>query len=155
MITTTSIVNVEGITGKSVYDFMLNCTDEEYQKWWPGTHLAFHTVKRFPDEIGNLVSFDEYVGSRRLKFDAIVVRTIPGKKIVWQMKKGIKLPAWLMLTFEDNHQGVKIRHSIMAGFNGTGKIVDPFLRLYFSKKFENEIDAHAQVEFRKLEKFLR
>ena len=89
MIVMRTEVHVTGTTGHSIYEFMLNCTDEEYQNWWPGTHLAFHTTRRFPGNVGNRVYFDEYVGSRRLRFSGVVVRCDPGKKIVWQMVKGI------------------------------------------------------------------
>ena len=154
MITLKTIVNVKRISGESIYNFMLNCTDEEYQKWWPGTHLAFHTIRRYPNDFGNLVYFDEYVGSRRLKFKGVVIKNIPGKKIVWQMKKVMKLPVWLMLKFEDNNEGVKITHSIIAGFDGIGKILDFILKFYFSREFEKQLDEHAHVEFVKLEKIL-
>ncbi|MCK4692036.1 MAG: hypothetical protein KAT23_00305 [Anaerolineales bacterium] len=75
-------VAVKRISGKSIYDFMLNSTDKDYQEWWEGTHLAFHTIQRFPNDLGNLVYVDEYVGSRRLKFEGVVIKLIPGKEIV-------------------------------------------------------------------------
>ena len=154
MITFDSVVNVKRISGKSISEFMLNCTDKDYQNWWPGTHLAFHTVKRFPNDIGNLVYFDEYVGKRRLRFKGIVIKNIPGKEIEWQMKKVIRLPAWLSLKFEDDNQDVKVIHSIRVGFNGIGKILDPLLRIYFTRGFEKELDRHANIEFTKLESIL-
>ena len=92
-------VSVKGVSGQDVADFMLNCTDEDYQRWWKGTHLAFHTIKRYPDHLGNLVCFDEYVGERRLKFRGVITENIPGKKLVWQMKKIVRLPGWLALDF--------------------------------------------------------
>ena len=144
-------VKVSGISGKNVSDFMLNCTDEAYQNWWPGVHLAFHTKKRFPNNLGNLVYFDEFVGERHLKFEGVVVNTIPGKQIVWQMKKGIRLPAWLVLELaEIEDDGVLITHTIKVGFGKIGKLLDPFLRLYFTKGFEKDLEEHAQIEFTKL-----
>ena len=148
-------VKVKSISGKSVSDFMLNCTDEEYQTWWPGTHLAFHTIKRFPNELGNIVYFDEYVGSNRLKFKGIVVENIPGRKITWQLKKIIKLPVWLILEFEDKDEGVLIVHTIKAGFEGSGKVLDPFLRLRLNQQFEKDLAEHAHSEFNNLAQILQ
>lgn len=150
MITIKTDVNVNGISAQDVCDFMMNCTDQEYQDWWRGTHLEFHTIKRFPDEIGNLVYFDEYVGKRRLKFEAVVTKFIPGKQIVWQMKKAILLPAWLILEFEDNDIGVRISHTLKAGFSRAGTVFDPFIKVYLSKEFEKEMNEHAHIEFTKL-----
>lgn len=147
-------VKVIGISGKDVSDFILNCTDEDYQNWWPGTHLSFHTKKRFPDDLGNIVYFDEYVGSHRLKFEGIVVKNIPGKEIIWQLKKVVKLPGWLILEFEDNDEGVLIVHTIKAGFKGMGKLIDPLLRLHLNQRFEKDLAEHAHIEFNKLAEIL-
>jgi hypothetical protein len=38
-------VYVPDITGAEMMMFMLHCTDREYQAWWQGTHLEFHTIK--------------------------------------------------------------------------------------------------------------
>lgn len=147
-------VNVKGVTGKSIFEFMLNCTDEDYQRWWEGVHLSFHTIKRYPDNIGNLVFFDEFIGHYRLKFAATVTEAIPNKKIVWQMTKGLKLPGWLTLVFEDSPDGVEIIHSIKLGFNGSGRILDPILKVYLSSAFEKELNEHARIEFHKLAQLL-
>ena len=150
MLTLQTIVDVQGLSGQQVTDFLLNCDDKQYQQWWAGTHLQFHTIKRYPDNIGNVVYMDEYVGRRRLKMKAIVLKAVPGKKIVWQMQKGIRLSAWLTLTVEDIEDSVRITHTITAGFNGIGKTLDPVLRLYLSRSFENAMDEHARIEFPKL-----
>ena len=147
-------VYVNGISGKSVSDFMLNCTDEDYQNWWPGTHLAFHTINRFPNGLGNIVYFDEYVGSHRLTFYGIVVENIPGRKIIWQLKKVIKLPVWLILEFEDNDEGVLVVHTIKAGFEGVGTLINPFLRFRLNQQFEKDLAEHAHIEFDKLAEIL-
>jgi hypothetical protein len=143
-------VNVKGITGKAISEFLLNCTDEDYQRWWKGTHLSFHTIKRYPNNLSNLVYFDEHVGKYRLKFKGVVTEIIPAKKLVWQIKKVVKLPGWLTLEFEDSNDGVRIIHTIAIGFNGIGRIFDPILKVYFSDEFEKEMDKHAQIEFNKL-----
>ena len=154
MITMTTKVNVKGVTGKSISEFMLNCTDEDYQRWWKGIHLSFHTIKRYPDNIGNLVFFDELVGKYRLKFTGKVIEVIPGKKLVWQMISGVKLPGWLTLVFEGNKDGVEITHTIKIGFNGAGRILDPLLKAYFSDDFKKELNEHTQIEFHKLANIL-
>lgn len=154
MIHSVTTVRVKGISGRDISNFLLNCTDAAYRKWWPGTHLTFHTVKRLPNDIGSLVYFDEYVGGRRLKSKGIVVRNIPGREIVWQMKKLVKLPVRLALTFEDNQGGVKIVHSLAVGFNGTGKVLDPLLKLYFTDDFKKQLEEHARMEFIKLGQML-
>ena len=147
-------INVKHTSGKAISEYFLNCTDEDYQKWWEGTHLSFHTIERHPNNLGNLVIFDEYIGGRRLKFIAKVIEIIPGRKLVWQMKKVISLPGWLTLEFEDTDDGVKITHILGAGLEGIGKIFDPLLKITFSKKFDKEMEYHAQIEFQKLAKIL-
>lgn len=154
MITIQSIVQVKGIKSQQVIDFMLNCTDTDYQNWWPGTHLAFHTRKHYPNNLGNLVYFDEYVGPNRLKFQGTVTEINPERKIVWRMQKGIKLPAWLILEFEQQSESVKIIHTLEVGYNGIGKIFDPLLRLYLSDAFISELNQHAQFEFQELGRIL-
>jgi hypothetical protein len=154
MIVMKTKVRVRGITGRIISDFLLFCTDEDYQRWWPGTHIANHTLRRFPDNIGNLIYFDEYVGKRRLKFEGIVVKCIPGKEIIWQMKKVVRLPAWLVLEFDDDNADVVITHTIRAGFMGIGKLLDPFLKLYLTKGFEKDLEEHAHIEFPKLAEIL-
>jgi hypothetical protein len=155
MISFSMEVKASGLKAKDVFDFMLNCTDEVYQKWWPGTHLAFHTKKRTPDNIGNRVHFDEYVGKRRLKFDGIVTNVIPGKRIVWQMIKIVRLPAWLILDVEDTPGGVRILHTMAAGYQGIGRLLDPVLKLYLSDEFERQLNQHAQTEFPMLAAILK
>lgn len=147
-------VHVQGISGGSILDFMLRCTDEEYRRWWPGTHLAFHTIERRPGNLGNLVYFDEYVGRYRLKFSGVVSEIVPGKKVVWQMKRIVKLPGWLALEFEDVPGGVRIVHMVSIGFGGPGRFLDPVLKRLFSSRFEKELAEHAQTEFKRLVEIL-
>lgn len=42
MLVIESRVDVAGLTGRDVTDFMLACTDERYRSWWPGIHLQLH-----------------------------------------------------------------------------------------------------------------
>jgi hypothetical protein len=154
MITFTTIITLKKSSGKAISDFFLNCTDKDYQSWWEGTHLAFHTIERHPNDLGNLVYFDEYIGSHRLKFIGEIKEIIPGRKLTWQMKKIVRLPGWLTLEFEETNDGVNISHILAVGFDGIGKLFDPLLKLYFSSQFEKEMENHAQTEFQKLAEIL-
>ena len=105
-------VAVQGITGRHVTDFFINCADADYQRWWEGTHLQFHTINRAADIIGSLVYFDEYVGRHRLKFKGRITEYAAGKRIEYRMAKGLSLPAWLVLEFQDRPGGVDIVHTV-------------------------------------------
>jgi hypothetical protein len=155
MITIQSIVDVENITAQKLLDFMLYCTDADYQKWWPGTHLQFHTVRGEPGKVGSLVYFDEFVGRRRLKFHGVIREVKPGRKVTWQMQAGFDLPAWLSIELEEKPQGVHLIHTLAAGFDGPGRVLDPLLRLYLSPTFARELDEHAHTEFPRLGEMLR
>jgi hypothetical protein len=154
MITFRSEVKIQGISGNELIQFMVNCTDADYQEWWPGTHLAFHTIKRYPDQIGNLVYFDEYVGKYRLKFHGVVREFIPAQKIVWQMKFGIRLPVWIILECRDQPDSLYISHTVRAGFCRIGSILDPVLKIYLTTRFFKELDNHAHTEFPMLAKLI-
>lgn len=148
-------VRVEGISGRDVTDFFINCTDSDYQRWWKGTHLQFHTVNRTEENVGSLVYFDEYVGRYRLRFKGRITGYAAGKRIEYRMVKGLPLPAWLVLEFQDDPRGVDIVHTVKAGYRGAGVILDPLIRLYLSDAFEKALDDHAQSEFSMLGQLLR
>ncbi|HSD83811.1 MAG TPA: hypothetical protein VLG46_08135 [Anaerolineae bacterium] len=148
-------VYVPDITGAELMMFMLHCTDREYQAWWRGTHLEFHTIKRYPSDVGNLVYMDEFVGKKRVKMMAVVAEVVPGRRLVWQMKKIFRLPIWLSIDLADDAGGVTLTHTILAGCKGVGQILDPILRVYFSNEFSRAMDEHAQIEFPKLGEMLR
>ena len=150
MIEMVAEVMVSGVTGEQITGFMLNCEDKSYRDWWPGTHLAMHTIKRFAENRGNLVFFDEYVGNRRLRFNGIVVENIPGKKVVWQMVKWIKLPARVVLECTEQNNQLMISHTLRAGVSGIGRLLDPILRLYLNRNFEKDLGEHAHIEFTRL-----
>lgn len=154
MVTIKTIVNVKGITSKDIYDFMLNCTDADYQKWWKGTHLIFHTVKKCPGDLGNLVYCDEFVGTYRVKGHAVITKLVPYSEMVYQIKRIVKIPAWFTMQFEDLDDGINIVHIVEAGFHGIGKIFDPMIRLFLNEGFENHLNAHAHEEFPKLAEML-
>lgn len=154
MITIQSRVYVDGINGQKLADFLLGCTDQAYQAWWPGTHLRLHTVRRYPNHVGNVVLMDEFIGKRRVKMVG-VVRVARPDRIVWQLKKGSLLPVRLILELGDDAAGVAITHTIQAGFRGLGHLFDPVFRLYFSDQFARAIDQHVRVEFPMLRDLLR
>jgi hypothetical protein len=150
MINLETKVQSNNLKAQDIFSFMLNCDDEKYQTWWPENHFSFHTIKRNPNNNGNLVFFDEMVGKRRLKFTAVIIKLITDKEIVWQMKKLVMLPAWLSLKFDETKDGLIITHKLSVGFNGFGKIFDPILKLYLNDKFEKDLAAHAETEFKRL-----
>jgi hypothetical protein len=147
MISVQTKVSVPGMTADEIFTFMLGCTDADYQAWWPGTHLAWHTLERHSNGIGNRVYFDEFVGPYRLKFHGVVTRAEAAELIEWQMIKWVRLPAWLTLEFEQRPDGTHLTHTVRAGYEGTGRILDHLLRLYFSDSFAAALDEHARQEF--------
>ena len=153
MIEIRTVTHVAGLKGIEVTTFLLHPTDVEYRMWWKGTHLQFHPVTGSPGS-GSTFYMDEYIGGRRVRLTAILLESVPGRSITWQLKKIIKLPAWLLLELEDDDDGVTITHSIRAGFAGVGRILDPLLRLYFSKNFTRAMDEHVKIEFPKLRDML-
>lgn len=146
---------VDGVAGQEITDFLLSPTDERYREWWPGTHLQFHVVGSRPDHIGDVVWMDEYVGSRRLRLTGVVVEAEPGRTIVWQLRRWVRLPAVLRLELVDRGGGCLVRHRLEVGSRGIGRIFDPLLRLYISPRFAAQLDEHVRTEFPKLRDLLR
>jgi uncharacterized protein YndB with AHSA1/START domain len=150
MLTVETRTSIEGLTGREVFDFLANPSDREYQRWWPGVHLAFHTLSRADGHVGDVVFMDEYVGARRVRLAGVVVEAEPGKRLVWQFKAGIRLPVWLSLDLTDAGDRVSITHRIRAGWSGFGRVLDPLLRLYFTRGFAAAMDEHVRTEFQRL-----
>ena len=109
------------------------------------TPPRYHRQRRLHGRVGRALQAESYRRGRRL---------LPGKKIVWQFKKGIRLPVWLSLTLEDDAAGVSVTHTVRAGFDGLGRILDPIFRVYFSAAFTAALDEHVKVEFPKLRELL-
>jgi hypothetical protein len=154
MITLQSVSHVDGVSGSQIFDFLMNADDAAYQRWWPGVHLQFHALRRIPGDVGTVVFMDEFVGRRRVRLYGVVVEAAPGKRITWQLKKGVLLPAWLTLELVDQADRVEIRHTVRAGLEGVGRILNPLVRLYFSRSFAADLDKHVRTEFPKLESLL-
>jgi uncharacterized protein YndB with AHSA1/START domain len=147
MLTIESRFFVAGISGREITHFLLDCTDDRYRQWWPGTHLELHALSRRRGHVGDIVLMDEYVGKHRVRMQAAVIQVVPGQKIVWQLRKGVRLPVWLTLELADRDGGVDLRHMITAGFRGVGRVLDRLLRRYFSAEFAAAMDEHARTEF--------
>lgn len=149
MLAIESRVAVPGLTGTEITDFLHTCTDERYQAWWPGVHLHLHQLAAGgSDHVGDEWLMDEFIGSRHVRMTGVVVAAEPGRKIVWQLKKGsIRLPVRLALELTDQDDGVAIRHSITAGWTGPGQLLDPLWRRYFSPRFATMMDQHVHTEF--------
>lgn len=154
MIQLVTQIHVDGLKAKEITDFFASCNDEAYQKWWPGTHIQMHPVKGRADEIGALIYMDEFIGKRRLRMTGELIDLIPGKRFVWQPRFYLPLPVWLSIEFVDDRMGVQITHVIEAGYAGVGRIFDPLFRLWFSRRFAEDMDEHARTEFPKLRDLL-
>ncbi|MBA4016510.1 MAG: hypothetical protein C0483_04925 [Pirellula sp.] len=151
MITLETRVNVEGLRAQTVFEFLLNATDRDYQTWWPGVHLSCRTLKRFPAHVGNVVYFDQFIGDYRVKHTEVIVEAVPCRRIVRQIVKGpIRLPVRIVLEMEDDDAGVSITHTIFAGYSGRLRVLDPACRMYFSDRFAAAMDEHLKAECRLL-----
>ena len=136
---------------------MTNPCDQRYSEWWPGEHLQFHIVKNGDENhLGDVVFMDEFLGKkRRLTFNAIVVTANRPNKIEWQMKKaGVRLPAIVELGLSDTDEGVKLKHELRIGYSGIGRLLDPFIKLYFNKSYRIELEEHCKIEWFRLAEYL-
>ena len=121
MLVIESRVDVAGLTGRDVTDFMVACTDEQYQRWWPGTHLRLHVLGRATGGVGDVVVMDEFIGRRRVRLRGVVEAVEPGRSLVWRFRKIVPLPGRLSLEFSPVPGGVSVRHTITAGWPGIGR----------------------------------
>jgi hypothetical protein len=154
MITLRSDSHIDGVFAEQVFNFLISADDDAYQRWWPGVHLQFHALRRVPGHVGTVVYMDEFVGRRRVRLHGVVVEAVPGEKITWQLKKGVRLPARVTLELADDPEGVAVQHTVRAGFDGVGQILDPLFRLYLSRQFVAELDKHVRAEFPMLRELL-
>ncbi len=153
MVAIQTVIRLEGISGREIIDFFLNCDDAQYQEWWPGTHLRFHTVRRRPGNVGSIVFMDEYVGRERLRMKAVVTRADPGALTV-RMKLLFPLPFWVHIETRDGGGGTELTHRLEAGFRGRSGMFDAILREHFVKTHAPVMDEHARTEFPKLREML-
>ncbi len=138
-----------GVEPEAVYRRLADPTDERYRAWWPGTHTAFHVVRRAGSSpVGDVTVMDERVGRRRLRFRAVVQVADPGRRLVWQLGKGIPGPAWLDITVTAIPGGTRVEHVLRIGYDGiAGRLTDPLIRLYFTDAFADALTVHAMTEF--------
>ena len=147
MLTAQTSIRVDGMGASEIFEFLANPSDEAYRDWWPGTHLRFHRLERHADHVGDVIYMDEYVGTRRVRMKGIVIEAVPGKRLIWQLKRVVRLPARLELDLDDYEGGVAITHTTLAGFRGAGRILDPLIRIFFPEKFTRALDEHVKTEF--------
>lgn len=140
---------VDGVSGRGITDFLLDCDDDSYRAWWPGTHRQLHVLDRGgPDHVGDVVLMDEYVGSRHLRMTGEVEAAVAGERIVWRLRwRRIALPVRLALTLQQRGHGVHLRHRIVAGWTGPVRLLNPLWRLYFTRSFTGALDRHVHTEF--------
>jgi len=150
-------LTVPNAKAKQFYDFMINPTDGQYSQWWQGEHLQFHIIKRGDENhLGDIVFMDEYIGkNHRLSFNAVVIKANHPNVIEWQMMKGKrKLPAFVELDLRDSSKGVILKHELRIGYSGIGKLMDPFIMIYFNKSFQKALEEHCKIEWFKLAEYL-
>jgi len=150
-------LTVPNANAEQFYNFMINPCDQRYSDWWPGEHLHFHIAKHGNENhLGDVVFMDEYLGKkRRLTFFAAVITASYPNKIEWQMKKaGLRLPAIVELELNDTDEGVRLKHELRIGYSGIGKLLDPFIKLYFNKSFRKALEEHCKIEWFKLAEYL-
>lgn len=114
-------------------------------------HIGFHTLKRTDKVLGNIVFFDEYVGSRRLKFQSRITQYNAQYVVEYQMIRwGVRLPGWLHLEFMQNGADVSVVHTLKIGFNGWLSLFNCIIRPFIPKKFVDDLEQHAKEEFNRL-----
>ena len=140
------------------YDFMVNPPPETYAHWLPEEHYEFHVVKHsVKTPVGDSYYFDQNIGKRhRMKFHALMRVADKPNRILFQMRKfGINLPGYLELHFYDTAEGLLLTETIRIGYNGFGKVIDPAIRLFYSKSFFIDMDRHHKKEWANLAEVLR
>jgi hypothetical protein len=149
MLVMESRVHVEDLTARQITDMLLDCADDAYRAWWPGTHHELHRVAPGPGpgQVGDVVLMDEMIGHRHLRLTGVVTDAVPGRRIAWRLGRRLRLPVELALDLTDRPDGVDVRHTVTAGWRGPGQIADPALRLYFTRRFRAAMDAHVHTEF--------
>ena len=147
-----------GAKAERFFDFMVNAPQDVYVNWLPEEHYEFYRIKEGKTApVGNFFYFDQNIGKKyRMKFHATVVIAEHPTKVVFQMRKfGITVPGFLELNFEDTAEGLVLVEQIRIGFGGIGKMIDPFIRIIYSKRFFTEMDAHHIREWKSLAECLK
>ena len=140
------------------YNFMINAPAEVYANWLPEEHYEFYVAKRSKESpVGDIVYFDQNIGGKyRMKFHAIIKEANQPNRIVFQMRKfGLNLPGYLELDFTDTTEGLFLTETLRIGLNGLGKILDPFIKIVYGKKFYLEFKEHHKREWQNLSDILQ
>jgi len=135
------------------FDFMINAPSDVYANWLPEEHYEFHVAKRSNESpIGDLVYFDQNIGNKyRMKFYAIIKEANKPNRVVFQMRKyGIDIPGYLELEFTDTVDGLILTETLRIGFNGFGKLCDPFIKVVYGKRFYHVFKDHHKREWQNL-----
>jgi len=139
------------------FEFMVNAPKEVYANWLPEEHYEFHIVKRGnKSPVGDVVYFDQNIGLKyRMKFFATIQEASKPNRIVFQMRKfGIHLPGYLELDFLDSADGLVLTETLRIGFNGFGKICDPFIKIAYGDRFYQVFQEHHKREWKNLSDIL-
>jgi hypothetical protein len=140
------------------FEFMINATPEIYEHWLRDEHHKFHVVKRSKTTpVGDILFFDQHISPKhRLKFYAITkIADKPGR-VMFQMRKySLNIPGFLELQFTDTSDGLSLVEILRIGFNGIGKVLDPFIRIVFNQSFFQALDEHHKREWSNLAEVLQ
>jgi len=153
MISYTMKSKLPNAKAEDFFNFMTNPPPAVYADWLPDEHYEFHLIKKGKsDPIGNFFYFDQNIGKKhRMKFHATIIAAERPNKVLYQMRKfGITLPGFLELEFENIPDGLALTEQIRIGFNGIGRVFDPFIRIVYSKGFFEEMDGHHKREWQSL-----
>ena len=157
MVTYTLHSKLPNAVALDFFEFMSNAPAEVYANWLPEEHYEFHVVKRSnTSPIGDLYYFDQNIGLKyRMKFFAIVKEANPPNRIAFQIRKfGINLPGYLALDFLDTEDGLALTETLRIGFNGLGRICDPFIKIVYGNKFFQVFKDHHKREWKNLSDIL-
>lgn len=144
--------STEGLKAKDVIHFLLTMDDKDYKGWWPGTHLKCvrkkHRFYKHEPFLGDIVYTKEKLGSLTVPLAGMVISVVPERQITWQaLLFGMRIPGALQVSVEDAEGGVKVRHSVIIGYDGIGKVFDPIIKLFIPEALVKTIDEHARIEF--------
>ncbi len=142
---------VKNLSARDTQNFLLNCTDEMYQKSWPGVHIQKHPIKKGgPDHIGDVIYAFEHVGKHTIEVTMKVTEYIPEKILKFRVKMGIAgslVPVYLHVETMDMPEGVHLLNRFSLGWSGIGRILDPVIGFFFPKELRDAMDEHVATEW--------
>ena len=67
---------------EKIFEFLTNLSDDEnYRAWHPQDHVSFRWVKGNPWQVGSVVYAEEYIHGKLHKFNFVVTKVVPNKRI--------------------------------------------------------------------------